>query len=77
MTITVKKGRMIKQIIESGNVWKSAYFYTLNESGEIEKVHFGSSKREVWATAEEVAAIRRNMEIQREQEARFIAEGGK
>ena len=57
MRITVKKARMIEQIVDAGCVFRSSYGYKLNDSGEIEKFHLGSSKREVYATAEEVKAV--------------------
>ena len=57
MRITIKKSRMIEKIVKAGFVAMSAYCYKLNEAGEIEKAHFGSSKREIYATAEEVAAV--------------------
>lgn len=57
--MTIKKSKMIEKIVECGNLWKSAYGYILNESGAIEKVYHGSSKREVYATAEEVEMIRK------------------
>ena len=57
MRITIKKGRMIEKIVKAGAVWMSAYGYVLTDAGAIEKVHHGSSKREIYATAEEVAAV--------------------
>ena len=59
--MTIKKAKMIETIIKSGNVWKSAYGYVLNENDAIEKVYHGSNKRETYATKEEVEEVRRFM----------------
>lgn len=59
--LTTKKAKMIEEIIKTGLVGKSAYYYTLTDAGCIEKVHHGSSKREVYATSEEVSIIKNNM----------------
>jgi hypothetical protein len=52
--MNAKKIEIIREVVKDGSKWKSAYGYVLNEKGEIEKVHHGSNKREIYATEEEV-----------------------
>ena len=61
--MTIKKARMIEKVIATGSVWKSAYGYVVNDQGAIEKSYNGSSKREVYATPEEVEQVKRTMAL--------------